>query len=136
MRYTEVDLVEAVQDLTDGAGVDVVYDSVGRDTFAQSLDCLRPRGYLVLFGQSSGAVEPFDPQVLNGKGSLFLTRPSLTHYVARREELEWRSGDLFASMVAGELHVRVDRTFPLAEAAEAHRYIQGRNTKGKVLLVP
>jgi NADPH:quinone reductase len=136
IRYTETDLVDAVAELTDGDGVDVVYDSVGRDTFAASLDCLRPRGYLVLYGQSSGAVEPLDPQVLNQKGSLFLTRPTLGHYVARPEELRWRSGDLFDALAAGTLRARIDRSFDLDDAAEAHRHIEGRRTTGKVLLSP
>jgi NADPH2:quinone reductase len=134
--YTQVDFEEEVRRLTAGRGVDVVYESVGRDTFDKSLNCLRPRGYLVLYGQASGAVPPLDPQVLNAKGSLFLTRPSLAHYVADREELLWRAGDLFEWIAAGELDVRIDKTFPLAEAAEAHRYLEGRQTKGKVLLIP
>ncbi len=136
IRYRDVDLVEAVRGLTGGAGVDVVYDSVGKDTFAKSLDCLRPRGHLVLYGQASGPVDPIDPQVLNAKGSLYLTRPTLGHYIATRAELAWRAGDLFSWMAAGELDVRIDRTWPLAEAAEAHRYIEAGETKGKVLLLP
>jgi NADPH2:quinone reductase len=116
--------------------VDVVYDSVGRDTFAASLDSLRPRGHLVLYGQASGPVPPVDPQVLNAKGSLYLTRPTLGHYIARPGELAWRAGDLFSWIAAGELDVRIDRTWPLAEAAEAHRYIEAGETKGKVLLLP
>lgn len=135
IRYTEVDFGEAVADLTDD-GVDVVYDGVGRATFDTSLSCLRPRGFCVLYGAASGPVDPLDPQVLNQRGSLFLTRPSLGHYVADREELRWRAGDLFGWIQDGDLHVQVDRTFPLAEAADAHRYIEGRNTKGKVLLLP
>jgi NADPH2:quinone reductase len=114
----------------------VVYDSVGRDTFDHSLDCLRPRGYLVLFGQSSGPVAPVDPQRLNQKGSLYLTRPTLAHYVGERAELLWRAQDLFGWVAAGELQVRVDRSWPLAEAAEAHAYLEGRQTKGKLLLIP
>ena len=136
VRYRDVDLAEAVRGLTGGTGVDVVYDSVGRDTFAKSLDCLRPRGHLVLYGQASGPVEPVNPQVLNAKGSLYLTRPTLAHYIATRDELAWRAGDLFSWMAAGELDVRIDRTLPLAEAAEAHRYIEAGETRGKVLLVP
>ncbi|MGH3443555.1 MAG: quinone oxidoreductase family protein [Nitriliruptorales bacterium] len=136
VRYTEVLMVEAVRDLTDGRGVDVVYDSVGKDTFAQSLRCLRPRGFLVLYGQASGRVEPQDPQVLNDHGSLYLTRPSLAHHIAEREELEERAGYLFSAMAKGSLVVRVDRTFALEEAADAHRHMEGRQTKGKVLLVP
>ncbi|MFL7809238.1 MAG: quinone oxidoreductase [Anaerolineae bacterium] len=134
--YTQEDFQEAVDRLTDGEGVDVVYDSVGKTTFMQSLDCLKPRGYLVLFGQSSGPVEPFDPQVLNAKGSLYVTRPTLRHYVATRDELLWRAGDLFDWLAAREIEVQIDRTFPLAEATDAHRYIEGRNTKGKLLLIP
>jgi NADPH:quinone reductase len=136
IRYTEVDFVEEVQRLTDGDGVDVVYDSVGRDTFSGSLDVLRPRGYLVLYGQSSGAVDPIDPQVLNQKGSLFLTRPSLNDYIARPEELRWRSFDLLTWIGDGEIDLRIDRRFALDEAADAHRYMEDRRTKGKVLLVP
>jgi NADPH:quinone reductase len=136
IRYTEVDFQQETRRLTGGRGVDVVYDSVGRDTFDQSMRSLRPRGYLVLYGQSSGAVPPSDPQLLNRHGSLFLTRPSLGHYIADRQELLWRAGDLFDWLAAGKLEVRVDRTFPLAEAAAAHRYLEGRQTKGKVLLAP
>lgn len=136
IRYTAVDFREETQRLTGGRGVDVVYDSVGKDTFMQSLRCLRPRGYLVLYGQSSGAVEPLDPQILNRYGSLFLTRPSLGHYMLTREELLERAGDLFDWLASGRLAVRIDRSFPLAEAAEAHRYLEGRQTKGKVLLLP
>jgi len=134
--YTQTDFASEVRRLTDGRGVDVVYDSVGRDTFEKSLDCLRPRGYLVLYGQSSGPVPPFDPQLLNTKGSIFLTRPSLGHYAATREELTRRAGDLFRWLQTGELTVRIDRTFPLAQAAEAHRYMEARQSKGKVLLIP
>ncbi len=132
--YTEQDFAAEVKRLTGGRGVHAVYDSVGRDTFAHSLDCLRPRGYLVLFGQSSGAVEPFDPQTLNRKGSLFLTRPSLGHYTASQEEIRRRMADIFGWLNEGELSVRIDKTFPLEEAAEAHRYLEGRQSKGKVLL--
>jgi len=134
--YRERDLAEEARRLTNGRGVDVVYDSIGKDTFDRSLDALRPRGMLVLYGASSGAVPPFDPITLNRKGSLFLTRPTLHHYVADREELTRRAGDLFRWVRAGELHVRVDRSFPLAEAAEAHRYMEAGKTRGKVLLLP
>jgi NADPH2:quinone reductase len=136
IRYTQVDFEAETRRLTDGVGVSVVYDSVGKDTFDKSLNCLRPRGYLVLFGQSSGRVPPLDPQVLNAKGSLFLTRPTLGHYITTRDELLWRVGDLFRWILDGTLEVRVDKTWPLAEAAEAHRYIEARQTKGKVLLLP
>jgi NADPH2:quinone reductase len=134
--YTEQDFVEETNRITDGEGVHAVYDSVGKDTFDGGLDSLRPRGYMVLFGQSSGPVPPFDPQILNRKGSLFLTRPSLVYYIATREELLWRSGELFQWIKDGELKVRIDKTFPLSAAAEAHRYLEGRQTKGKVLLIP
>jgi NADPH2:quinone reductase len=134
--YNEEDFEAAVKQLTGGKGVDVVYDSVGKTTFDKSLNCLRPRGYLVLYGQSSGPVPPLDPQVLNGKGSLFLTRPTLGHYVITREELLGRANDLFGWIAAGELKVTIDTTFPLAQAADAHRYLEGRQTKGKVLLIP
>jgi NADPH2:quinone reductase len=114
----------------------VVYDSVGVDTFDKSLNCLAPRGYLVLFGQSSGAVKPLDPQVLNAKGSLFLTRPSLGHYTATREELLQRASDVLGWVASGKLKLRVDKTLPLNDAAEAHRLLAGRQTTGKLLLVP
>ena len=134
--YTETDFEVAVKGLTGGQGVDVVYDSVGKATFDKSLNCLRPRGYMVLFGGASGPVPPMDPQILNQKGSLFLTRPSLGQYAASAEEIKSRTDDLFAWIAAGELQVRVDQRFPLAEAANAHRYIEGRKTKGKILLLP
>lgn len=136
IAYRDVDVAEAVADLTGGTGVDVVYDSVGADTFERSLECLRPRGTLVLYGQSSGPVPPLDPQVLSRKGSLYLTRPTIGDYLATREELLWRAGDLFDWIRAGDLEVRVDRTWPLADAAEAHRYIAAGRTRGKVLLEP
>lgn len=134
--YSEVDFEAEVKRLTHGRGVDVVYDSVGKDTFDRSLNCLRPRGMMVLFGQSSGAVPPMDPQILNAKGSLYLTRPTLAHYAVTREELLARANDLFGWMTAGKLNVRVDKTFPLADAAEAHRYLASRASMGKVLLLP
>ena len=134
--YTRQDFEAEVRRLTDGRGVEVVYESVGKDTFDKSLNCLAPRGYLVLFGQSSGPVPPFDPQVLNQKGSLFLTRPTLQHYVATREELLQRAGDVFGWVASGRLKVRVDSTFKLEEAAEAHRRLEGRQSAGKILLVP
>jgi len=136
IRYDRVELDEEARRLTEGRGVDVVYDSVGRDTFRKSLRALRPRGYLVLYGQASGPVEPVDPQVLNRSGSLFLTRPTLADHVADREELLGRASDLFGWIRSGDLEVRVDRRFPLDEAADAHRYMESRRTKGKVLLVP
>ena len=134
--YTKADFEAETKRLTDGKGVDVVYDSVGKDTFNKSLNCLRPRGYMVLFGQASGRVEPMDPQVLNQKGSLYLTRPTLGAYTLTRDELLGRANDLFTWMQEGKLTVRIDQSFPLREAAEAHRYLEGRNTKGKVLLIP
>jgi NADPH2:quinone reductase len=122
--------------LTDGAGVDVVYDSVGKTTFDRGLDVLRPLGYMVLFGQSSGPVPPIDPGILNTKGSLFLTRPTSAHYTQTRQELLARAGDVLDWMAEGTLDLRIGHRFPLSEAAEAHRAIQGRKTTGKVLLLP
>jgi NADPH:quinone reductase len=134
IRYTAEDFVGRVAELTAGRGVDVVYDSVGRDTFEGSLKCLRPRGYLVLFGQSSGPVGRFDPQLLNQHGSLFLTRPSLAHYTADAAEVGRRAGALFRALADGGLALRIDRVLPLAAAAEAHDALEGRETAGKVLL--
>ncbi len=134
--YTEEDFVAAVKRLTDGAGVDVVYDSVGQTTFAGSLDCLKRRGYLVLFGQSSGPVPPVDLNILNPKGSLYVTRPSLAHYTATRDELLWRAGDVLQGIAQGTLRVRIGHTFALREAAQAHAVLEGRGTVGKVLLLP
>jgi NADPH2:quinone reductase len=134
--YTQQDFEQEVKRITDGKGVDVVYDSVGKDTFAKSMNCLKPRGYMVLWGQASGPVEPIDPQILNAKGSLFLTRPTLGSYTQTRDELLSRAGDLFYWMSAGKLDVRIDKTFALKDAGEAHSYMEGRNTKGKVLLIP
>ena len=132
--YTRTDFVEEVRRLTGGAGVDVVYDSVGKATFEGSLKCLRPRGYLVLFGQSSGPVPPVDLQILSRGGSLFATRPTLTHYVQNRAELLERTGDLFRWIAAGKLDVRIDSTFPLEEAAAAHTRLESRASAGKLLL--
>jgi NADPH:quinone reductase len=134
--YTQADFLTEVKKLTDGRGLDVVYDSVGQTTFDKSLDCLRPRGYLVLFGQSSGPVPPFDPGKLAAKGSLFLTRPSLAHYTLERAALLQRANDIFNWTAAGKLKVRRDKAFPMAEAAEAHRQLEGRKTTGKVILQP
>jgi NADPH2:quinone reductase len=134
--YTQQDFGAEVKRLTGGTGVQVVYDSVGRDTFDKGLDCLAPRGYMVLYGQSSGPVAPVDPQVLNAKGSLFLTRPSLFHYTATREELLYRAGEVLGWVRSGQLRLRIGATFPLAEAAQAHRDLEGRRTTGKVLLIP
>lgn len=132
--YTRDDFVAETRRLTGGRGLQVVYDSVGRTTFLPGLELLAPRGTMVLFGQSSGPVAPVDPQLLNQKGSLFLTRPTLAHYVATREELLGRAGELFAWIAAGELSVRVGAEYPLEDAAEAHRALEGRRTTGKVLL--
>jgi len=134
--YRQEDFLEAVQRLTGGRGVDVVYDSVGKTTAEKSLDCLVPRGMMVFYGNASGPVPPIDPLVLSRKGSLFLTRPSLGHYVADRASLEARAADVLGDAAAGRLKVRIDRRYPLAEAAEAHRALEGRQTTGKVLLVP
>jgi NADPH2:quinone reductase len=136
IRYTEQDFETEIRRLTDGRGVDVVYDSVGRTTFEPSLNCLARRGMLVLFGQSSGPVAPFDPQVLNQKGSLFFTRPSLAHYIATRPELSQRAGDVLGWIVQGKLTLHVHGRYPLARAAEAHRDLEGRRTMGKLLLIP
>ena len=134
--YRQEDFLEAVRRLTGGRGVDVVYDSVGKTTAEKSLDCLVPRGMAVFYGNASGPVPPIDPLVLSRKGSLFLTRPSLVHYIADRASLEARAADVLGDAAAGRLKVRIDRIHPLAEAAEAHRALEGRQTTGKVLLVP
>lgn len=134
--YTTADFETETKRITGGKGVDVVYDSVGATTFEKGLNCLRPRGTMVLFGQSSGPVPPFDPGVLNPKGSLYLTRPSLAHYVLTREELTWRSDELFTAVLDGKLKVTVGREYPLADAAQAHRDLESRKTTGKLLLIP
>lgn len=134
--YTKTDFAAEVKKLTDERGLNVVYDSVGQATFDKSLDCLRPRGYMVLFGQSSGPVPPVDLGILAAKGSLFLTRPTLLHYAMDRTELLERTGDLFNWIASDKLKVHIDSTLPLAEAAEAHRQLAGRKTAGKVILVP
>jgi NADPH2:quinone reductase len=134
--YRTQDFAAEIKKLTNGRGVDVVYDSVGKDTFEKSLDCLRPRGLLALFGFSSGPVPPFDPSVLGAKGSLFLTRPGLNQYIATREELVGRATDLFAWLVAGKLKVTIDREWPLRDAARAHEALESRRTAGKLLLIP
>lgn len=136
IRYTETDFSAQARRLSDGRGVDVVYDSVGQSTFEGSLSCLRPRGMLVLFGQSSGAVPPFELRRLNDQGSLFVTRPSLAHYVAERAELEMRATAVLGAVASGELSVRIGAEFPLAQAADAHAALEGRGTTGKVLLLP
>lgn len=134
--YTERDFKEAVMELTDDEGVDVVYDSVGQETFMKSLESLKLRGTMVLFGASSGPVEPVDPQVLNHKGSLFLTRPTLFDYVRTREQLLERSGDIFAWAAAGELDVVIDSRWDLSAADDAHRHLESRESSGKLLIVP
>jgi len=136
IRYSQTDFETEVKKITGGTGVDVVFDSVGLDTFDRSLNCLKPRGTMVLFGQSSGPVPPIDPNILNPKGSLFLTRPNLAHYVATRAELLQRAGDLFRWMEEGNLKIRIDSVFPLSQAMEAHRLLESRSTRGKVLLRP
>jgi NADPH2:quinone reductase len=132
--YTSQDFEDEVKRFSGGRGVDVVYDSVGKTTFEKSLNCLRPRGILALFGQSSGPVPPLDPAILNAKGSLYLTRPSLGHYILTREELLWRAGDVLAWVAEGKLKLRIDRTYPLAEAAAAQRDLESRRTAGKLIL--
>jgi NADPH2:quinone reductase len=134
--YTETEFDAEVTRLTAGRGVHVVYDSVGKTTFEKSLSCLRPRGMVALFGQSSGPVGPFDPQVLNAKGSVFLTRPSLAHYLLDRDELLWRANDVLTAVASGALKLRIDRTYPLGEATAAHRALESRQTMGKLLLIP
>ena len=134
--YTQQDFEAATKRLTGGKGVDVIYDSVGKTTFEKGLNTLRPRGMMVLFGGSSGAVPPFDPIALTEKGSLFLTRPTLGHYISTRDELVRRSGRVFGMMAEGRLKLRVDHTYPLAEAQRAHRELEGRKTTGKLLLIP
>ncbi|OGL00527.1 MAG: NADPH:quinone reductase [Candidatus Rokubacteria bacterium RIFCSPHIGHO2_02_FULL_69_13] len=134
--YTTQDFEAEVKRITGGAGVPVVYDSVGKTTFDKSLNCLAPRGVMVLYGQSSGPVPSLDPAILNQKGSLFLTRPSLVHHTATRQELLQRSGDVLGWIKAGKLKLRIDLTLPLAQAADAHRQLEGRQTTGKVLLIP
>ena len=134
--YTRESFVDRVKDLTGGRGVPVVYDSVGKDTFQDSLECLSPRGLMVTFGQSSGSVPPFDPGILSARGSLFLTRPTLMHYVATRADLESSASALFDVVAAGHVNVEVRQRFSLADAAEAHRALEGRRTAGSTVLVP
>jgi NADPH2:quinone reductase len=134
--YTEQDFLEVVRRETNGRGVDVVYDSVGAATWEKSLDCLRPRGMMVSFGNASGPVPPFQPLILSQKGSLFLTRPTLGHYTATREELLWRAGDVLGWVQDGRLKLRIERVYKLEEAAEAHRALESRATSGKLLIVP
>jgi len=131
--YDQQDWVAEVKRLTDGKGVDVVYDSVGKATFMKSLECLKLRGMMAFYGQASGQVGPVDPMAL-AKNCLFLTRPGITGYTATRQELDWRAGEVFRWIAEGKLELRIDREYPLAEAAEAHRCIEGRGTTGKLLL--
>jgi len=133
--YTSQDFATVAREVTGGKGVDVVYDSVGKTTWEKSLDALHPRGMFVLFGASSGAVPPFDLQTLNAKGSLFATRPKLGNYIATRDELLWRSGDLFARLRDGSLVLRAEHTYPLADAARAHAELESRTTTGKLVLL-
>jgi len=134
--YTQTDFVEEVKRMTGGAGVHAVYDSVGQTTFLKSLDCLSRRGTLISFGQSSGKIQPIEPAILGAKGSLYLTRPSLFHYIADRVSLERRASDVLGWIAKGELVLHIGEKLPLAEAAEAHRRLEARKTTGKVLLIP
>jgi NADPH:quinone reductase len=134
--YTTEDFEAAAKKATGGKGVQVVYDSVGVTTFMKSLSSLAPRGLLALFGQSSGVVPPFDPGILAGKGSLFLTRPTLVHYIASNEDLRQRAKDLFEWVASGKLKLRIEHEYPLKDAADAHKALEGRKTTGKVLLIP
>ena len=134
--YTRQDFEAETKRVTDGKGVHVIYDGVGKTTFDKDLNVLRPRGYLALFGASSGAVPPFDPILLSQKGSIFLTRPTLGHHMATREELELRSREVFEQIAGGKLKLRIGHVYKLSEAAQAHRDLEGRKTTGKLLLVP
>ena len=136
IRYTEQDFVEEVKRITSGAGVNVVYDSVGKTTFVKSLDCLKPRGMMVSFGQSSGPVGEIDPLVLSQKGSLFLTRPSLANYISDPAELKWRSSEIFGWIAEGRLKLHIYREYKLSDAAAAQRDLESRETTGKLLLIP
>jgi NADPH2:quinone reductase len=134
--YTRQDFEAEVKRLTDGKGLQVVYDAVGKTTWDKSLNSLAPRGLIALYGQSSGPIGQIDPQILNTKGSLFLTRPSLNHHIASRDELQSRAGEVLGWIRDGKLRVRTEFEFPLKDAGEAHRALEGRKTTGKVLLVP
>ncbi len=134
IRYTQQDFAAEARRLTGGRGVDVVYDGVGKSTFEKSLDSLRPRGMLVLFGYASGPVTSIEPSQLNAKGSLFFTRPGLGHYIGTREELAWRAGDVLDAVAAGRLAVRIDEVFPLERVADAHRRLEARGTTGKLIV--
>jgi NADPH2:quinone reductase len=134
--YTQQDFVAETRRLTNGRGVDAVYDGVGKATFDGGLEVLRPRGYMVLFGGASGAVPPFDPIKLSQKGSLFLTRPTLAHHIAQREELEWRATEVLNMIAARELNLHIEHIYKLEDAQQAHRDLEGRKTTGKLLLIP
>jgi NADPH2:quinone reductase len=134
--YTQQDFEVETKRLTDGKGVHVIYDGVGKDTFEKGLNSLRPRGYLVYYGASSGPVPPFDINKLGPKGSLFVTRPTLLHHIASREDLEQRSGDVLGAIATGELKLRIEHVYPLKNAEQAHRDLEGRKTTGKLLLIP
>jgi NADPH2:quinone reductase len=134
--YSQQDFSAEAKRLNGGKGVQVIYDGVGKATFEKGLDTLAPRGLMVLFGQASGPVPPFDPSILNQKGSLYLTRPSMGHYIADRDELMWRAGEVLGWIAEGKLRLSIDRQMPLAQAADAHRALEGRETTGKVLLIP
>ena len=134
--YTQQDFEAETKRLTDGKGVHVIYDGVGKDTFEKDLNSLRPRGYLVYYGASSGPVPPFDLNKLAPKGSLFVTRPTLLHHIASREDLEQRSSDIFGMIASGDLKLRIEYTYPLGQASQAHRDLEGRKTTGKLLLIP
>jgi NADPH:quinone reductase len=134
IRYTEQDFEQEVKRLTAGRGVDVVYDSVGKTTFDKGLNCLRTRGMMALFGASSGVVPPIDLQILNTRGSLFVTRPTLAHHLLTREELLWRAGDVLSAVASGALRLRISHTYPLANVADAHRALESRTTTGKLLI--
>ena len=136
INYAEEDFLPKVRELTDGVGVDVVYDGVGQATFDRGLDCLKPRGYMVLFGAASGPVPPFDPQILNAKGSLFLTRPSLGHFLITPEEFQWRTSSVLGWVADGSLELKIHGEYALADAAQAHTDLEGRATSGKLLLIP
>ncbi|HIP80116.1 MAG TPA: quinone oxidoreductase [Kiloniellaceae bacterium] len=136
INYREEDFTARVRDLTDGAGVPVVYDSIGKDTFEGSLDCLRPRGLMVSFGNASGPVPPFNPAILGQKGSLYLTRPSLLNYNVQREDLEASAAALFEVVTAGKVKIEVNQTYPLSETAQAHSDLEARKTTGSTVLLP
>jgi len=134
--YNRENFVERVKDITDGAGVPVVYDSVGAATFMDSLDCIKMRGMMVSFGQSSGKVAPFDIGILNAKGALFVTRPSLFNYTATRDELIYRAGEVFDAVVSGAVAIHINQTYPLAEVVTAHRDLEARRTTGCTVILP